>query len=55
MAVKLISAAVAVALLVAYLLPLVVKLKEVSLGVIIALGIVMMLADLRQSLQAKEE
>ena len=55
MPVKLISAAVAVALLLAYLLPLVFKLKEVSLGVIIALGLVMMLVDLRQSLQSKEE
>lgn len=55
MPIKLISAAVALALLLAYLLPLVFKLKEVSLGVIVGLGILMMLIDLRQSLQTKEE
>lgn len=54
MLVKLISAAVAVALLLAYLVPLAVKLKEVSLGVIFALGLTMMLVDLWQSLQAKD-
>lgn len=55
MPIKLISAAIAVALLLAYLVPLVFKLKEVSLGVIIALGVAMMFVDLRQSLRSKEE
>jgi uncharacterized membrane protein YgaE (UPF0421/DUF939 family) len=51
MPIKLVSAAVAIGLLLAYLLPLVVKLKEVSLGVVVAVAVVMMLVDLRQSLR----
>jgi hypothetical protein len=49
MPVKLVSAAVAVALLLGYVLPLAFKLKEGALAVIIGLGVVMMLVDLGQS------
>jgi len=38
-----------------FLVPPVLKLKDVALGVIIAIGIAMMLIDLWQSLQAKED
>lgn len=55
MPVKLFAAALAVVLMLAFLLPLVFKLKEVSLAVIAALGVTMMLADLWQSLQSKDE
>ena len=41
--------------LIAYLLPLVTKLKEVSLGVVIAIAMVMMLVDLFQSMKSKED
>jgi len=38
-----------------FLVPPVLKLKDVALGVVIAIGVVMMLIDLWQSLQAKED
>jgi len=49
---KIVAALVAVALMLAFLLPLVFKLKEASLAVVVAIGIVMMLRDLWQSLRA---
>ena len=55
MPVKIFSGLVAISLLLAYLVPLVVKLKEVSLGVIMLIGVVMMLVDLWQSLQSKDD
>ena len=55
MAVKLFSAAVAIALLLAFLVPLITKLKEISLAAVVAIGIVMMLLDLWQSLQSRED
>lgn len=55
MPVKIFSAIVAVVLVVAYLIPVVVKLKDVSLGVVILAGIAMMLADLWQSLKSGED
>ncbi|MBL8316899.1 MAG: hypothetical protein JNJ42_00765 [Burkholderiaceae bacterium] len=51
MPLKIVAAIVAVGLMVAYLLPLVLKLKEVSLGVVVAIAMTMMLVDLRQSLR----
>ena len=55
MLMKLFSGAVALALLLAYVVPLVVKLEEVELGVVVAIGVIMMLVDLAQSLRAKDE
>jgi len=55
MPVKIFSAAVAVALMLAYLAPVVLKMKEIPLGVVLLIGFVMMLVDLWQSLQAKED
>jgi hypothetical protein len=51
MAVKLVSAVIAVVLLVAYLIPLVSKLKDVALWSVVLLGLAMMAVDLWQSLQ----
>jgi hypothetical protein len=52
---KIFAGIVAVVLMVSYLLPVVVKLKEVSLGVVILIALVMMLVDLGQSLKSKED
>ena len=55
MGLKIFAGIVAVVLMVGYLLPLVFKLKEVSLGVVILIALVMMLVDLGQSLKSKED
>jgi len=55
MAIKIFAAVVAVVMLLCFLAPPVLKLKDIALGVIILIGIVMMLADLWQSLQKKED
>jgi len=55
MAIKIFAAVVAVVMLLCFLAPPVLKLKDIALGVVISIGIVMMLADLWQSLQAKED
>jgi len=54
MPVKLLAAVVAVALMLAYLLPLILKLKEVSLAVVVAIGVAMMLRDLWESLRTSD-
>ena len=54
MPVKTFAAVVAVVLMIGYLVPVVFKLKEVALGVVIALGIAMMLVDLWQSFHEKD-
>ena len=55
MGIKIFAAIVAIVLMIAFLAPMVFKLKDVALGCIILIGIAMMLIDLWQSLQAKEE
>jgi hypothetical protein len=55
MPLKIFCGLVAVALMVAYLLPLVLKLKEVSLAAVVGIGLVMMLVDFRQSLKSRDE
>ena len=55
MPIKIFAAIVAIALVLAFLSPVVFKLKEVALGVIILIGIAMMLVDLLQSLKSKED
>lgn len=52
---KIVCGLVAVVLMLAYLLPPLFKLKEVDLAVAILLGIALMLVDLWQSLQSKED
>jgi hypothetical protein len=54
MSVKLVSALIAIVLVLAYLLPVAWKLKELSLAVVIAIGVVMMLVDLWQSLRQSD-
>ena len=55
MGLKIFAGIVAVVLMLAYLLPLVIKLKEPSLYAVIAIALVMMLVDLAQSLKARED
>ena len=55
MPVKLFSAVVAVALMLSFIGAIVFKLKEVALGAVALIGIVMMLIDLWQSLQKRDE
>jgi len=55
MPIKLFAAVVAVILMISFLVPVVLKLKDVALGVVISIGIAMMLVDLAQSLKSKED
>ncbi len=55
MLIKIISAVIAVALVLSFLSPVVLKLKDVALGIVILAGIVMMLLDLWQSLRSEED
>ena len=55
MGMKFFAGAVALGLLLAYVVPLVVKLQEPALGAVVAVGVIMMLVDLAQSLRAKDE
>ena len=55
MPIKIFAAAVAVVLFLSYLGAPVLKLKDMALGVVILIGITMMLVDLWQSLQSKED
>jgi hypothetical protein len=55
MPIKYFAAVVAVILMISFLVPVVLKLKDVALGVVISVGIAMMLVDLAQSLKSKEE
>jgi hypothetical protein len=54
MFVKLVSAIVAVVLFFGYLAPVALKLKKFSLAAVMAIGVVMMLVDLWQSLQRRD-
>jgi hypothetical protein len=55
MMVKIVAGILAVVLLLIYLAPVVVKLKDPALTIVVVAGVVMMLIDLWQSLQSKEE
>ena len=55
MALKIFAGLVGVVLLLIYIAPVVVKLKEIPLWVVALLGIGMMLVDLWQSLRSKED
>ena len=54
MAVKIVSAIVAIILMGTYLLALAFKLKEIDLAIVIVAGLVMMLVDLWQSLKSRD-
>jgi len=51
MIVKLLAGLVAIALVIAYLIPPIYKLKEIELAAVVLIGIAMMLVDLVQSLR----
>lgn len=55
MPLKIFAGVVAIVLLLAFLLPLAIKLKEVSLGAVMLIGVTMMLVDLWQSLKSRED
>jgi len=55
MPIKIFAAAVAVTLMLAFVSPVVFKLKDAALTVIILIGVVMMLIDLWHSLRSKED
>ena len=55
MPIKIFAAVVALVLVIGFLIPVVFKLKEISLGVIVAIGIAMLLVDLVQSLKARDD
>lgn len=54
MLIKIVFGVIAAALLSAYLIPIVLKLKDVSLSVVVVLGLVLMIIDMLQSLRSKE-
>ncbi|MCW5635775.1 MAG: hypothetical protein KIT17_20735 [Rubrivivax sp.] len=49
---KILAGLVALTLMLAYLMPLVLKLKELSLGLVVAIGVALALRDLWESLRA---
>jgi len=55
MPIKIVAGIVAVTLMIAFLVPVVFKLKDISLGVVILIGLGLMLVDLWQSLQSKDD
>lgn len=55
MALKIFAGFVAAALLMVFIGPVVIKLKEVALSIVVLIGIVMMLVDIWQSLQSKDD
>lgn len=55
MALKLIAGVFALALTLAYLAPPVLKLKDAALAVVIGIGVALIVVDLWQSLQSKDD
>ncbi len=55
MALKILAGIIATALVLAFLAPPVLKLKDVALTGVIVVGVVMMLVDLWQSLQSRDD
>lgn len=55
MVLKVIAGIVAAALLLVFIGPVVVKLKDVALSCVVLIGVVMMLVDIWQSLQSKDD
>ena len=55
MAFKIIAGIVAAALLIIFIAPVVFKLKDVALSVVVLIGLVMMVADVWQSLRSKSD
>lgn len=55
MVMKIVFGLIAILLVIAYLTPPAVKLKDPALIIVIIIGIVLMLVDLRQSLRERED
>lgn len=55
MAFKIFAGIVAVILVAGFVTPHVLKLQDVALGIVIAIGLAMMLVDLWQSLKSKDD
>jgi hypothetical protein len=55
MAYKIIAGIVAACLLLIYMAPVVLRLKDTALWIVAGIGVVMMLVDLWQSLRSKED
>lgn len=55
MAFRIFAGIVAIVLFIAFVAPVAIKLKEISLGVVILIGVVLMLLDLWETLREKEE
>lgn len=55
MAFKILASILAVALMFTYLLPVVIKLRDTALTIVVLIGVAMMLVDLWQSLQSKND
>jgi hypothetical protein len=55
MAMKIVAGVVATALMLLFLLPYIIKMRDVALGAVILIGLAMMLVDLWQSLQSKDD
>lgn len=55
MAFKIFAGLVALVLLLGFVVPHVLKLKEIPLAIVVGAGIVMMLVDLLQSLKSKDD
>lgn len=53
--IKIFAGIIAVTLMFAYVAPIVVRLREPALTIVVLTGIVMMLVDLWQSLRSKED
>lgn len=52
---KILGAIIAIALLLAFLAPPVLKLQDLALSAVILIGVLMMLVDLWQSLRSKDD
>lgn len=55
MIVKILSGLIAAALLLAFVGPVVIKLKDVPLSIVVLIGVIMMAVDLWQSFKSKED
>jgi hypothetical protein len=55
MAFKIVAGIVAAALVLLFIAPVVVKLKDVALSVVVLVGVTMMVVDIFQSLRSKDD
>ncbi len=55
MALKILAGLIAIVLALAFLAPPVVKLKDIVLGIVVMIGVVMMVVDFWQSLRSRDD